>query len=75
MADQKYVLVTDPKMPSRRNLWGIQVATSLENARARFKVRIENWHTSSGTSSHLRLMEEDRRRRLDKDDFDVELLD
>jgi hypothetical protein len=69
----KYVLKTDERMPSRRNLWGIVAATSLEEATGLFQKKIGEWHAPS-TLHHPRCMEEDRDRRLGENDFAVELL-
>lgn len=71
-SEKLYVLVTDPRMPSKDNLWGTQPARSPEDASARFRVRIKNWHSSSKVA-HLLRMEKDRERRLREDDFAVEL--
>ena len=73
MGEQLYVLVTDQRMPSKGNLWGTQAASGLEEARTRFRDRIERWHFPSKNSPHLHHMEEDRARRLRENDFDVEL--
>lgn len=73
MGEQLYVLVTDPRMPSKGNLWGTQAASRPEEARTRFRDRIERWHSPSKTFHHLQHMEEDRARRLRENDFDVEL--
>lgn len=73
VATKKYVLKTDERMPSKNNLWGIEAASSPEEARSLFRKRVEGWHSSS-KFQHLRSMEEDRKRRLREDDFDVELL-
>jgi hypothetical protein len=73
MAEQLYVLVTDPRMPSKDNLWGTQAASSANDARIRFHDRIKLWHSSGSKDFHLQRMEADRTRRLDEADFDVEL--
>ncbi len=73
VAVKKYVLKTDERMPSKNNLWGIVAASGPEEARNLYKEKIEMWHSSSSLY-HLRSMEEDRNRRLQEDDFDVELL-
>jgi hypothetical protein len=70
---KKYVLTTDERMPSKNNFWGIEAANSPEEAKTNFRKRVEGWHSSS-SFHHLRSMEEDRARRLQEDDFDVELL-
>jgi hypothetical protein len=70
---KKYVLKTDERMPSKSNLWGIEAGSSPEEAKSAFRRKIEGWHSSS-KFHHLLSMEEDRKRRLREDDFDVELL-
>lgn len=70
--ERLYVLKTDPRMPSRNNLWGTEAGRSPEDASARFKVRIHNWHSPVKTV-HLGRLEEDRARRLRENDFSVEL--
>lgn len=67
-----YVLVTDPRMPSKDNLWATQPGENPEEASAGFRGRIKNWHSSS-KFAHERRMEADRERRLREDDFAVEL--
>jgi hypothetical protein len=69
----KYVLKTDERMPSKRNLWALEAAGTPEEARKRFRRRIESWHCSVEWR-HLRAMADDRERRLREDDFEVELL-
>ncbi len=66
-----YVLTTDPRMPSKSNLWGTQAGSSPEDASARFKARIQKWY-SPIKGGHLTLMDEDRARRLRENDFSVE---
>ena len=73
MAEQLYVLVSDPRMPSKSNLWATQAASSPEEARTKFHDRIKAWYSPNSKDLHLRLMEDDRLRRLNEDDFDVEL--
>jgi hypothetical protein len=74
MVEQLYVLASDPRMPSKDNLWGTEPASSPEEARNRFREHIKSWHNSSGSNNwYFRRMEEDRARRLRDDDFDVEL--
>jgi len=68
-----YVLATDPRMPSKGNLWGTQAGSSPEDASARFKARIQKWYSPIKGGQHLTLMDEDRARRLREDDFRVEL--
>lgn len=69
----KYVLKTDERMPSKNNFWGIEAATSPEGAREQFLRRIESSYCASA-NYWLQSREEDRKRRLREDDFDVELL-
>jgi hypothetical protein len=70
--ERLYVLTTDPRMPSKGNLWGTQAGSSLEDATARFKARITGYYSSNDTG-HLGRMMHDRDRRLREDDFTVEL--
>ena len=72
MPQKLYVLMTDPRMPSKLNLWGTEPARSPEEASARFKDRVTRFYTSSQTG-HLRRMDEDRERRLRENDFSVAL--
>jgi hypothetical protein len=67
-----YVLTTDPRMPSKDNLWGTMVSRSPEDASARFKAKIQDWYAPS-EMAHLVRMKEDRARRLRENDFSVEL--
>jgi len=69
---KKYILKTDPRCPSRDNLWGAEPAETAEEAKERFKTKIGNSHNSSDWS-HFRKMDEDRKRRLAEDDFEVEI--
>jgi hypothetical protein len=69
-----YVLTTDPRMPSKSNLWGTQAGDSPEDASARFKVRIQTWHSPTKTG-HLGRMDMDRARRLRENDFSVQPLE
>jgi hypothetical protein len=71
--ERLYVLVSDPRMPSPHNLWGTKVARSPEEAQAGFKQHIKEWHIHNPDFHHLRLMEIDRLKRLENNDFDVEL--
>ena len=71
-SEKLYVLVTDPRMPSNDNLWATEPARSPEEASARFRARINNWHSYSKYAHELR-MEVDRERRLREEDFAVEL--
>jgi hypothetical protein len=71
--ERLYVLTTDPRMPSRNNLWGTEPGRSPEDASARFKARIQRWNSSSIKTGHLGRLEEDRARRLAEDDFSVDL--
>jgi hypothetical protein len=59
-------------MPSKGNLWGTQAGRSPEDASARFKARITKYYSSKETG-HLGRMMHDRDRRLQEDDFAVEL--
>ena len=70
----KYVLRTDERMPSKNNFWGIEAASGPEEARSRFRKRIDKIEGSYPRSTYLGRREEDRERRLREDDFEVELL-
>lgn len=69
----KYVLKTDERMPSKNNFWGIEAAVDSEEASKQFRTRIEASYSAS-TSYYMRSREEDRKRRLQQNDFEVELL-
>jgi hypothetical protein len=73
VSEQLYILASDPRMPSKDNLWAAEAASSSEEARARFRKRIKGWHVSAHGSYHFHRMEEDRARRVRDNDFDVEL--
>jgi hypothetical protein len=73
VAMNKYVLKTDERMPSENNYWGIEPASSAEEARTIFRKKIEGSYSSS-KFLHLQAREEDRKRRLREGDFEVELL-
>jgi hypothetical protein len=60
-------------MPSKNNYWGIEPASSPEAARTIFRKKIEGSYSST-KFLHLQSREEDRKRRLREDDFEVELL-
>jgi len=71
---QLYVLVTDPRMPSKANLWGTQEAHNSEEAQTLFRNKIERWyHSPDTTNHHFQLMDADRERRVRENDFAVEL--
>jgi hypothetical protein len=70
--ESKYVLTTDPRMPSKSNLWGTMVGRSHEDASARFKAKIQQFYSPS-KMAHFARMKEDRARRLRENDFSVEL--
>jgi hypothetical protein len=72
-AMNKYVLKTDERMPSKNNFWAIEAATSPEEARRQFRRRIETSYCAS-ENHYLQSREEDRKRRLREDDFDIEVL-
>lgn len=69
-----YVLATDPRMPSKGNLWAHRQVAALKTpllvSRHGFKSGI---HPLIKGGQHLTLMDEDRARRLREDDFRVEL--
>jgi hypothetical protein len=70
--EQLYVLASDPRMPSKANLWGTQPGRSPEDASARLRAKITRYYSSRDTG-HLSRMMDDRGRRLREDDFIVEL--
>jgi hypothetical protein len=73
MSEQLYVLKTDERMPSTRNLWGTQAACSPEEAKTLFRQKVTGWYAPPTSLFHLQSMELDRARRLREDDFDIEL--
>jgi len=70
--EKLYVLVTDPRMPSKENLWGTKAARSSEEASERFREWVTGWRSNSTFAQAFR-MEADRTRRIAEDDLAVEL--
>lgn len=73
MAQQKYVLIGDPRIPDTGNLWGIEAASSPEEAQTKFEIRIKGFYSSGSKDFQLQRMDVDRLRRIAEKDFAVEL--